>query len=346
MANILFVGDLNQGTRSLQRSDTLKSLGHQVVSLSFVKVPYIQGVDKPSFFDRVLWKLKIPIDTTAINQKIIEQIKKTNFDVIWIDKGVMIYPWTLKKIRRYRPKIRIVSCSEDDMYAKHNQSLWYLKGLPLYDIVFTTKVYNLTELKDIGALKTELFLDSYDENLHKPAVLTGGDIQKYSASVGFIGSFEQDRAERMLFLAEQGIPVVIYGNGWKAWAHKSPNLIIKNKPLYDKEYVKAICATEINLCFLRKINRDQVTSRSVEIPACGAFMLGERTQRHLDFFQEGVEAEFFSSNAEMLAKVKFYLENKTKREEIAQNGLKRCIDSGYSMSAQLQRMMSITCELP
>lgn len=341
MANILFVGDLNPGTRSLQRSETLKALGHSVVSLSFEKVPYVQGLDKPSFISRVLWRLKLPKDSMGINKVMLEAVKeKPDFDFIWIDRGVMIYPWTLKTIKSLRPSTRLISCSEDDMYAKHNRSIWYVKGLPIYDIVFTTKTYNLTELKELGAKRTELFLDAFDETLHRPIELSPTDKEKYKADVGFIGSFEQDRAQKMLFLAEKGIRVVVYGSGWQSWVHKSPNLIIKNTPLYGTEYVKAINATEVNLCFLRKINRDQVTSRSVEIPACGALMLGERTQRHLEFFKEGEEADFFETNAELLDKVKHYLENFSERERIRKNGFLRCLKSGYSMRVQLAQMLA------
>lgn len=119
-----------------------------------------------------------------------------------------------------------------------------------------------------------------------------------------------------------------------------PNLDVRNEFLFGEDYSKAISATKINLNFLRKINRDEVTSRSVEIPACGGFMLAERTHRHMDFFAEGREADFFSSDKELLAKTKMYLDNDKCREKIAYAGRKRCLHDGYSMRVQLVSMLA------
>lgn len=339
--SILFVGDLNEGGRSLQRCQTFRASGHDVVALSFVPVPFIAGIDRPSLVSHLLWKLKIPSDPTHVNQHIRIELAGRNFDVVWIEKGVMVRPSTLRFIKKNSPGSILVSCSEDDMFARHSRTYWYLKGLKYYDIVFTTKVYNLTELKTLGARRTHLFLDAYDEKLHRPVVLSEPVKKQYACDVGFVGSYESERAQRMLFLAEHGIKVTVYGNGWGGWIGKNPNLIVKNKPIYAEEYVKAINATKINLCFLRKINRDEVTSRSVEIPACGGFMLGERTARHLESFEEGKEAEFFNSNEEMINKVRSYLEDDEARKTIARAGRERCINSGYSMRTQLDRMLGI-----
>lgn len=341
---ILFVGDLNEGGRSLQRCETLRMLGHDVVALSFVPVPFIAGIDSLSLLARVMWKLRLPPDPTHVNRAIRAEIDKKRFDVVWVDKGVTIRPSTLQFIKRYSPDSVLISCSEDDMSARHSQTYWYLSGLKHYDIVFTTKTYNLAELKTLVAHRTSLFLDSYDERLHRRVVLADSEIKQLACDVGFIGTFENDRAERMLYLAEHGVQVNVYGNGWRRWAGKNPGLIIHDKPLYGEEYIKAINATKINLCFLRKINRDEVTSRSVEIPACGGFMLGERTARHLEFFEEGKEAEFFDSNEELLKKVKHYLEKPEEREMIARAGRERCIKSGYSMRAQLGQMLTTACK--
>jgi spore maturation protein CgeB len=84
------------------------------------------------------------------------------------------------------------------------------------------------------------------------------------------------------------------------------------------------------LCFLRKENRDTSTARSVEIPACGAFMLAERTNSHEALFTEDVEAVYFGSDEELETKVKYYSANLEARTRIATGGLERFRRSGYS----------------
>ena len=339
MYKILFIGDLNEYGRSFQRYRTLVELENKIEAFSTVPVPFAPGVDKASFFERLFWKLKLPIDLTNVNKKIRQAVKLEKFNIIWIEKGNTIRPKTLRFIKKTLPETKLISVSEDDMYARHNRSFYYTRGLLYYDVVFTTKVYNLAELKSLGAKRTELFLDSYDENLHYPMDLSEEEKKRFNCDVSCIGAFEEDRAMRILDLAKRGIKIVVWGNGWKFWVGKHPNLMVKNEHLFKDDYVKAICATKINLNFLRKINRDEVTSRSVEIPACGGFMLGERTKRHREFFEEGKEAVFFESQDELYNLIKKYLADDETRKKIAEAGREKCVKSGYSMKAQLSGML-------
>jgi spore maturation protein CgeB len=116
-------------------------------------------------------------------------------------------------------------------------------------------------------------------------------------------------------------------------------LRIEDRAIYGNDYAKAICATKINLCFLRRVNRDRQTSRSIEIPACAGFMLAERTEEHLALFSEGVEAEYFGSDAELLDKAKHYLADEQKRREIAENGRQRCVSGKYDHHSFLLRAL-------
>ena len=345
MSRILFIGDLNTYGRGYQRYRTLNEMGHQVVAFSHTRVSAPGHIEKPSLLYRIFWKLRIPLDTTRVNKKICDTIRSSSFDVVWIEKGNMIWPRTLRKIRKCAAATKLISCSEDDMYAVHGHSLWYRAGLRNYDLVFTTKTYNLSELMLFGARATMLFLDSYDEIVHKPMNLTDAERDRFTSDVSAIGAFEAERAGSLIYLARHGIRVNVWGNGWGEMVNRHPNLIIKNEFLFGDDYSKAICATKISINFLRKINRDEVTSRSVEIPACGGFMLGERTTRHLEFFDEGTEAEFFGSNEELLKKIKYYLEKPEEREKIARAGRERCVKSGYSMRAQLDQMLKVASKL-
>ena len=142
----------------------------------------------------------------------------------------------------------------------------------------------------------------FDPTVHYPRKITAVEREKYGGDVGFIGSYEQDRAEKILALAESGINIRIWSSS-KRWP-KHPKIQHEERGLYEKKYSVGLSSFKIVLSFLRQKNRDQHTSRSIEIPACGAFMLGERTNEHLQLFEEGKEAAALLRVSRLLHKAK------------------------------------------
>lgn len=347
--NILFVGDLNEHARSFQRFNAIKDLGYDVVGLSCVPLENHRKKSRGVLYawrtthQKFLHKLGFPNDAAGINKRLVDFANNHSVDLIWVEKGLMIKPATLNKIAKLNPNSLMVSYTEDDMFNPVNQSYYYRKSLSIYDLVVTTKSYNTDdkELPAMGARRVYFVDKAYDRRFHRPISVGVADKERYGAEVGFVGTFEKDRAEKMLYLAKKGVEVRIWGNGWFSWVNKHKNLRVEGRAVYNEEYIKALCATKINLCFLRKINRDLQTDRSIEIPACGAFMLAERTEEHKRLFIEDEEAAYFDigNNDELFEKVSYYLNNDEEREKIAVAGRRRCIESGYSHHDRLKQIL-------
>ncbi len=349
MANplrILYLGALWYGGTSLQRMNALRDLRHHVMGIDYTDHKPVTGVNR--FLYRCRGKLyRMGFNAFSNkelaneNFKIIESIEKNQWDILWIDKGLTIERNTFHTVKSLQPDCVIVGYSPDDMAQKHNQSTQFINHLASYGIFFTTKSYNVTELKQMGCQRVYSVQNTFDPRTHKPIDISDEDRKRIGGSVGFIGSAERERAESMLYLAQNGIEVHIYGGGWKKYQNIHNLLKIENQDVWGNDYARTICSFDIVLGYLRKVNRDLQTSRSIEIPACGAFMLAERTDEHMALFEEGKEAEFFSSNEELLEKVQYYLNYPDERKRIAAAGHERCLNSGYNNQAGLAKMLEI-----
>lgn len=339
---IIYVGALWEGSTALQRMRSLADIGAIIIPVD-THTDAVRRREK-MFFERVLRKLLGPRDLAGANEAIVQAAERNSVDVLWIDKGLTIHPETLQAVRERRPYCRIVGYSPDDMMNPNNQSRRFLEGLPLHDVYFTTKSYGVKELKGLGCRRAYFVGNAYDPYTHRPLLLTDEQRASLGGLVGFIGQWEPERSESICRLAESGVQIRVWGGDWEHCACRAPSLKLENRPLWGQDYARALCAFDINLCFLRKCNRDLQTTRSMEIPACGAFMLAERTDEHLALFEEGKEAEFFANDAELLEKTRYYLAHPAERLAIAEAGRQRCLRSGYSNHDRMRQMLSLVNE--
>ncbi len=341
--HLIYVGPLVYGGTCLQRLRALEHLGHQVLPVD--TCPLAVAARERSFRERVRRKLLNPMDLAGANSRILRLAREEQPQVLWVDKGLTIRPETLKMARSMAPGLVCVSYSPDDMMNPRNQSRRYIAGIPLYDLHVTTKSYNVAELTEAGA-KRVLFVDNaFCPFVHRPLSLTPAEKDRFGGQVGFIGHYENERARLLSFLAEQGIRVKVWGSWPRRWRSRHPNLLITGMPVWGDDYARAIGAFDINLAFLHKGNRDLQTTRSIEIPACGGFMLAERTPEHQRLFREGTEAAFFGSREELLEKVRYYLNHPEERRQVAAAGRERCITRGYSNVDRLKQVIKAIEEL-
>ncbi len=272
------------------------------------------------------------LGTNAANIRILNRdILARDFDILFVVKGNFVTAETIRALKARLNPPKIIGWSPDDIYLPHNHSTVLKAAAPLYDTFYTAKSLNVTqgELASMGFADPRFLHQGYDRDLHRPLP---NPESRFAGCATFVGFGEQDRFEKLNHLARNGIEVDVWGNGWtasmRAAAHD--NLVIHGHPILGDDYTDALSNSAISFCFLRKLNRDLHTSRTFEIPACGGFMLAERTDEHRKYFAEDIEAVYFQDADELLAKTRLYMADPHARARIAAAGRQRCLQSDYS----------------
>lgn len=318
---IIFVGMTVPGSRTLQRIRTLREMGH-TVSVVPTHPDGATYEDRPSLTERIRYRLRVPGDLADANGAIRRLLSQAPHDVLWLDRAVAIRADTLRAAKKIVPHLRIVWYAEDDMMNPHHLSRWTEHALPLFDLWVTTKSANArADEMPAKGVRRVLFVDnSFDPVLHRPVHVSIEDVSAFGSDISFVGTYEQARARSLADLARAGFDVRVWGNGWERLRDRPRGLRIEDRPVYDDDYAKVVCASRLNLCFLRKENRDLQTCRSIEIPAMGGLMVHERNAEIAGLFRENEEVVLFDSVDELIERCKGLLQDEGERLRIARNG--------------------------
>ena len=147
-----------------------------------------------------------------------------------------------------------------------------------------------------------------------PAVRDPGEIPEaerraLGGPVGFIGHWEPVTERRLLHLVRERRAGEDLRRrlGRRRGGERAVAQAVQHRFVIGDEYARAIVSFDVNLGIVSKWNRNHTASRTFQIPALGAFLLHERNELVTRYFKEGVEAEFFDSDDELLEKCRHYL---------------------------------------
>lgn len=265
-------------------------------------------------------------------------------DCLFVFKGNSVHPEIL---RRYRQAgLPTFNYYPDVSFLSHGK--YIPRSLPLYDHIFNSKSYGVADMQStLGVKKISFLPPSFDPDLHRPIELTDNEKDYYGCDVAFIGTWSPKKESLLeaLRTIKPQPTLKIWGTQWERSQSNYLQQSIMGTEVTGFEYTKAICGASICLGLLSEQGRgsssgDLITSRTFQIPACGTFMLHERNDEVLKFFEEGRDAEFFSSPTELAEKIKVYLSDDDRRQKIANNGLQRSQRDGYSADGRMKVVLT------
>lgn len=260
-------------------------------------------------------------------------------EMIFVVQSIWLSPKTIQEIKaRYTPVL--INYATDDPFNRNVSTSDIVHSIPFYDFYITTKRRTISDIVSAGAKNVIFVPFGYEPALHFPEKPTSVDeVARYSSEVCFIGAADKDRISLFSkMLSKKPAQLHLYGGYWERYPKF--RRIYRGMAL-GREYRLATSAAKISLGLVRHANRDGHSMRTFEIPACGGFLLAERTEEHLELFEEDKEAIYFSSDEELLDKIAFYLANDRSREAISLAGLKRARTSAYTYTDRLREILQL-----
>lgn len=334
---LLFVGPIWEGSTAEHRMAAFSMLP----GLSVQVLDSQERVGRPTLQQRIRHRFRWPADQTRLNDRLLHAVADFRPDIIFIDSSRVIHRSTLRRIRDIG-RSRISFYSPDDVSARHNSSLQLESCDREWDVFFTTKSFNVPELRDRGVRRPVLVGNAFDPRLHRPLApeQVGPEYERFDAV--FVGTAEGDRLRSLNRVAESGQTVVVYGNGWRR-NRVHPRIELR-PAVYATGYTAALHTGKVALGFLRKLNRDRVTTRSVEIPAAARPMVAERTEEHDTMFTDGSEYLSFTKDDELIEAIAALIRHDERRMRLASAARQRCICSGYSTVDRAREMLCALLE--
>lgn len=236
------------------------------------------------------------------------------FDLIYVTSGEYFGGNTIKLLKKKCKKI-ILYCP-DNPFVKRDNKRWklLLKSINIYDHVVFIQPSREKYTKKNKIKNYSIFYPHYEDKVHKKI----SNKKKYD--VVFIGTWFPERGKFIKELIKKGLNIKVFGSRWNKdpeYEKYSEFFVVKN--FSSKEYSLIINFSKIALCFYSSQNQDTITTRSIEIPAIGTFMLSQDSYYQRKLLKNKIDTHYFKTINECFNLCNYYIKKKIKRELIAKN---------------------------
>jgi spore maturation protein CgeB len=285
-------------------------------------------------------KLKFRAGVSGIYKKINDQLKSLTeqhqADVIWIFKGMEIFPSTLQWAKER--KIKVVNFNGDNPFVfsgrgSGNQNV--TDSIGLYDLHFTYHTGVKSTLENEYHAKAVWLPFGFDI---RDDLFRVSEQQEEILKTCFLGNPDRQRVAFLLALAEHGAKIDVYGHDWEKYvAHQ--NITVK-APVYGDEQWKTLRRYRIQLNLMRIHNEHSHNMRTFEVPAIGGIMLAPDTPEHRLFFENGKEIFLFKDGKDCGQLINELLQlSHAQANEVRKAARARSIQSGYSYKSRAHQVI-------
>ena len=284
---------------------------------------------KPRLLHRTILRFAPALAWKLSNERLLSLAKKLQPDVVIVFKGMDIYPATLHQIKDMG--IKTVNYNPDhptQFFKRGSGNKNVSDAIPEYDLYATYSEAIEQELNTLYPdVQTVVIPFGHDvETLPQKEVVDTPDILRAC----FVGFADGERAAKLRMVAEQSVPLDVYGPNWTRFLGTASEIAV-HEAVHGKELQGILRSYRLQINLFRPHNSGSHNMRSMEVPASGGIMLAPRSAEHDRMFEEGVEAFFFDDDEELIDKAKKILAlPRGAASSIRAAARQRCVSGGFS----------------
>lgn len=211
--------------------------------------------------------------------------------------------------------ITVANFLTDDPWNRWHRAPWFMKGLRSYHHIFTPRHANEPELHGLRGPVIHYLPFAYAPEIHFPPSLSLEERNQWRSGLLFVGGADGERISIMEELARRGLVPSLWGGGWTR--HTSLRAHV-HEHAGPEQFRNLVSCAAVNLCLVRRANRDGHSMRTFELPAIGGCMLVEDTPDHRGLFgAEGESVCYFASTDEMERQARALLASPAEQARLA-----------------------------
>ena len=294
-----------------------------------------------SVFNKIFFKLGLSSIYKKINQELMQTVEEYKPDVLFVFKGMEIFPSTLSTIRK--KGIKLVNYNPDSPFifsgsGSGNKNV--IDSIPFFDLHLTYDRDIKSELEK-RKLKVDWIPFGFDLTDEQVAACAA---EEEIIRVCFLGNPDKERCNFLNQLAESKLPVEVYGRDWDQFKlHPS---IKVHGPVYGIDYWKVLRKYRVQLNLMRPHNPHSHNMRSIELPAVGGIGLFPDTPDHRQFFEEGKEIFLYSNAVDCSKKAHQLLSMSKETADLVRRAAReRSVRGGYSYKHRTQQFLDSLVQL-
>jgi hypothetical protein len=340
---ILLIGNMTYWHVGAFFRNALQALGYPHIALDQTLYEQIAA---PPIVRKVAFRLmgRRPVGYWRFNRDILGAARDLGAEIVLVSGSAPVAASTLRELKEQIGAV-VINYATDDPFNKLACPRWVVGNIPFYDLYVCTKRAIMDDVRAAGCRQVAFVPFGYDSSLHfADRFESAEELDKFTCDVVFVGGGDRYRYPYFEALVQEipDIRLHLYGGYWD----RNPTLARYDRGFArGRDYRLALRGAKIAPCLVRRANRDGHVMRTFEVPACGGFMLAERTAEHQEFFREGEEVGYFSSPGEMVERVRHYLNRDNERQRMAEAAYCKVMTENHTYARRLEQILELAAPL-